>query len=153
VVIASLLALSGLAVESISVKRTVPKVIRLQGADGETVAEVRLLTAKFTVTGQGGIEYEEETGRVVAVGATLELSVRDGEPITIKAERIEILPDQDAERTEAKASAPIRYGFNDSFRRYFGEEGMEEVRRALAVQGALTGLDCELGEPNPRPGK
>jgi hypothetical protein len=139
---ASLLALSGLAVESISVTRMVPKVIRLQGANGETVAEVRLLTdAKFTVTGQRGIEYFEETGRIVADGATIELSVRGGEPVTIKAERIEILPDQDGERTEAKASAPIRYGFNDSFRRYFGEEGMEEVKRAFAVQG------YELVEP------
>jgi hypothetical protein len=149
---ASLLALSGLAVESISVTRMVPKVIRLQGANGETVAELRLLgDTKLTVTGQRGIEYFEETGRIVADGATLELSVRDGEPVTIKAERIEILPDQDGERTEAKASAPIRYGFNDSFRHYFGEEGMEEVKRAFAVQSALTGFDYELVEPTPRP--
>jgi hypothetical protein len=139
---ASLLALSGLAVESISVTRMVPKVIRLQGANGETVAELRLLgDTKLTVTGQRGIEYFEETGRIVADGATIELSVRGGEPVTIKAERIEILPDQDGERTEAKASAPIRYGFNDSFRHYFGEEGMEEVKRAFAVQG------YELVEP------
>lgn len=66
-----------------------PTLIRLQ-ANGHTVAEVRLLKPTQLKLKSDSTERDATTGRTTAIDATVEIATQ-GQPITIKAERVELI--------------------------------------------------------------
>jgi hypothetical protein len=66
-----------------------PTLIRLQ-ANGDTLAEVRLLKPTQLKLKGDSTERDASTGRTIASNAVVEIATR-GQPITIRAERVELL--------------------------------------------------------------